>query len=72
MKLCRFTVPANPLPIVLPVIETLSPKLNEFTEMVAPNSSSEEDWTLYSFKYLNGGEPAFFRCPSLGLFSNFD
>ena len=61
MKLCRFTVPANPLPIVLPVTEILSPILNKSTDKTDPRGVLAEDSTQYSFKYFNGGLPVLRR-----------
>ena len=67
-KLWRLIVPWKPLPIPIPDTFTRSPGSNCSTVSVSPICASGAS-SRNSTTVLDGGAPAFFRCPSSGLVS---
>ena len=67
MKWWRLTVPANPLPIVVPDMLTFCPTSNESTLIFWDTVKESVEGTLYSFKYFKGGKLDLAKCHKRGL-----
>ncbi len=70
-KLCRFTTPAKPLPLLVPVTSTRSPASNMSTLSSAPVSRSSPSpcGKRSSHRPSPASTPALAKWPATGLFS---
>ncbi len=70
-KWWRFTTPWKPLPLLMPVMWTVSPAAKRSTETLSPTLTSAPSSTRNSRSTRQGGRPAFSKCPFMALVTRF-